>query len=325
MNPKTPRRDLLLRTALLAATAAVAPLLMPVKIAAEILICAIFACATNLLIGYGGLFTFGQAAFYGLGGYAAGFLMARFGLPWPVPLVAGLLMGAVSSAIIGAFCIRRTGIYFIMMTFAFNQMIYYLAYTFRNITGGEDGLVGIKRPPFGLPGMKPLNLDNPTYFYIFVAAIFLVSVLALFRIVESPFGRVLVATRENPRRVASLGYSVSRVQLVAFMISGAFTGLAGALYAMLYWIMPIDAVHWLSSGYVVFTVLIGGTSNMFGPIIGAGIFIWLQGFFSTLWARWPLLFGAFVVIVVLFVQGGVIELFRRLAGLLGGRERAGAS
>jgi branched-chain amino acid transport system permease protein len=167
------------------------------------------------------------------------------------------------------------------------------------------------RPPIGLPG-REIDLNEPLAFYIFVAAIFLVCFALMLRIVHSPFGKIIVATRDNTRRAASVGYNVQRAQTLMFVISGTFTGIAGTLYSMLYWIMPIDSVHWLNSGYIVFMVLIGGTSSLFGPIIGAGIFIALQDFLSTIWARWPLLFGGIVVLMVMFLQGGIIELFARV-------------
>jgi branched-chain amino acid transport system permease protein len=297
----------------LVAGIALAPFLLPPTIATEILIFAIVAVAANLLIGLSGLFSFGQAAFFGLGGYTGGWLLANFDLPLVVPLLAGALVGGGAAAAIGAICIRRAGMYFIMLTFAFNQMIYYVAYSWRDVTGGEDGLAGIVRPDIGLFGASSIDLNGPLAFYVLVSALFLISFAMMSRIAGSPLGRIMVATRDNTRRAASIGYNVSNAQTLVFALSGAFTGLAGVLYSMLYWIMPIDAVHWLNSGYIVFMVLIGGTSSLFGPVMGAAIFIWLQDFFSTIWARWPLLFGLVVVAVVMFLQGGITELFERVA------------
>jgi branched-chain amino acid transport system permease protein len=291
---------------------ALAPIILPPTIATEIVIFATVAVAANLLIGYAGLFSFGQAAFFGVGGYVGGWLLANLELPIMVPLLAGAISGGVAAAIVGSVCIRRAGMYFIMLTFAFNQMIYYIAYSWRDVTGGEDGLAGIVRPPIGVSGHQ-IDLDDPIVFYIFVSAIFMVCFALMLRIVNSPFGKIVVATRDNGRRAASIGYDVRRAQTLMFVISGTFTGLAGTLYSMLYWIMPIDAVHWLNSGYIVFMVLIGGTSSLFGPIIGAAIFIALQDFLSTIWARWSLLFGGIVVLMVMFLQGGIIELFERIA------------
>ena len=293
---------------------AIAPMVLPLNTATEILILAIVAVAANILVGYAGLFSFGQAAIFGAGGYAGGYLMAEYDFPLVVPLAAGACTGLVVGAAMGFASVRRAGIYFIMMTFAFNQMIYYVAYSWRSVTGGEDGLAGINRPASIVPGV-PVSLDDPRAFYAAVAILFLICFLAMCRVVESPLGRVLVAARDNPRRTASIGYDIHRAQTLAFAISGFFTGTAGVLYGMTYWIMPIDAVHWLNSGYIIFMVLIGGTSSMFGPVIGALIFIFLQDLFSTFWARWPLLFGAVIIAVVLYLQGGVLELFGRLKNL----------
>jgi branched-chain amino acid transport system permease protein len=305
-------RTTLVGLAALLAGIAVAPMVLPPIIAAEILVWSLVAVAANILIGYGGLFSFGQAALFGLGGYVGGYLLAHAAPSLVTVMLASAAAGAIGGAVMGWVCVRRAGIYFIMLTFAFNQLVYYVAYSWREVTGGEDGLAGIMRPTVLFPGSPEVNLDGPLAFYITVATVFLLSFLAILRVVSSPLGKLLVAAKENPRRAASIGYNVHRAQTLAFAISGAFTGLAGMFYAMLYWIMPIDGVHWLNSGYIVFMVLIGGTSSMFGPVIGASIFILLQDFLSTIWARWPFLFGAAIIAVVLFLRGGVIELFGRL-------------
>lgn len=291
---------------------ALLPFAIPVNIATEIVIFGLFAMATNLLIGTAGLYSFGQAAFFGVGGYAAGYLAVHGLAPLPVVLVAAALAAGLLALVIGAVSIRRTGIYFMMLTFAFNQLVYYIAYSWHSVTGGEDGLAGIKRLPLDLPLVGPVSFDNHLSFYALAAVIFLAGMAALRRIVESPFGVVLAAARLNPRRTASLGYPVHQAQLAAFVLAGAIAGIAGALFGMLYRIMPIDSVHWVSSAYVVFMVLIGGTRSMLGPVIGAAIFIWLQGLFSLVWARWPLLLGLFVIVVMLFLPGGVLDLADRL-------------
>lgn len=291
---------------------ALLPFAIPVNIATEIVIFGLFAMATNLLIGTAGLYSFGQAAFFGVGGYAAGYLAVHGLAPLPVVLVAAALAAGLLALVIGAVSIRRTGIYFMMLTFAFNQLVYYIAYSWHSVTGGEDGLAGIKRLPLDLPLVGPVSFDNHLSFYALAAVIFLAGMAALRRIVESPFGMVLAAARLNPRRTASLGYPVHQAQLAAFVLAGAIAGIAGALFGMLYRIMPIDSVHWVSSAYVVFMVLIGGTRSMLGPVIGAAIFIWLQGLFSLVWARWPLLLGLFVIVVMLFLPGGVLDLADRL-------------
>lgn len=297
--------------------AVIAPLCLPFNIATEILIFGIFALATHLLLSVAGLYSFGQAAFFGIGGYVAGYLYINTDLS----LITGLVLAALGSAlvamVVGVMSVRRTGIYFMMLTFAFNQMIYYLAYSWHSVTGGEDGLGGIRRPDLTIPGLGTIDFSSHLNFYILTAVMFVFIFACLYQLTRSPLGLVLNAAKQNPHRTASLGFSVYRAQLLAFVIAGAASGVAGALFAMLYRIMPIDAISWTSSGTAVFMVVIGGMSSIFGPVIGAAIFIWLQGFFSLIWARWPLLFGVFIIMVVLFLKGGTIELFDRMRRLVG--------
>ncbi|MGH8810618.1 MAG: branched-chain amino acid ABC transporter permease [Advenella sp.] len=308
-----------LMSAIAISIAVIAPLCLPFNIATEILIFGIFALATYLLLSVAGLYSFGQAAFFGIGGYVAGYVYINTDLP----LIAGLVLAAVGSALIamvvGMMSIKRTGIYFMMLTFAFNQMIYYLAYSWHSVTGGEDGLGGIRRPDLTIPGLGTIDFSSHLNFYILTAVVFVAIFACLYQLIRSPLGLVLNAARQNPHRTASLGFSVYRAQLLAFVIAGAASGFAGALFAMLYRIMPIDAISWTSSGTAVFMVVIGGMSSIFGPVIGAAIFIWLQGFFSLIWARWPLLFGVFIILVVLFLKGGAIELFDRMRRLVEAR------
>jgi branched-chain amino acid transport system permease protein len=307
--PRAPGFD---KMAFACAIALLSPLVLPINIATEILVFGMFAMAVNLLIGTAGLYSFGQAAFFGIGGYAAGYCFANTGMSLWSGLALAMLASGVVAALVGAISIRRVGIYFMMVTFAFNQMIFYIASSWRSVTGGEDGLAGIKRPSIGMPAREALNLNDTGNFYLLTALAFIAVFVFLTRLTMSPLGMVLDAAKQNARRTASLGYSVYRAQLTAFIVSGAISGLAGAFFALLYRIMPLDAISWASSGTVVFMVVIGGMSNMLGPVIGAAIFIWLQGFFSLIWARWPLLFGVFVILVVLFLRGGVMQLFEKI-------------
>lgn len=295
--------------------AVAAPLVMPISIANEIIVIAIFAMATNLVIGVAGLYSFGQAMFFGAGAYLAGYSLTAGGLGLVPSMLIAIAGGAALAGIIGALIIRRTGFYFMMLTFAFNQMAFYVVLVWSGVTGGEDGMAGIKRP-----AIAGLNLDDRGTFYAVCAVLFVASYIVLRQIKNSPLGLVLEAAKENPRRTTSLGYSVPAAQLTAFMIAGAFAGLAGALYVLLYRFVPIDAISWVMSGNVVFMVVIGGTSSMFGPIMGAAVFVWLQGLFSLLWAQWALLFGLFIIFVVFTLRGGLIELFERLARLRRVRE-----
>jgi branched-chain amino acid transport system permease protein len=302
------QRNHLVGVALFAVGIIAAPFFLSLSTATELLIFGLTASAAYLVIGVGGLFSFGQAALFGIGGYTGGWLLAHTDLPLVLPLLAGAAGAGLFAAVMGAMCVRRSSIYFIMLTFAFNQLVYYAIYSWRDVTGGQDGLGDIARPTRLLPYLPQINLDRPVNFYILVAVIVFVSFLALLRIVESPLGRVLSAVKQNPRRAASIGYDIHRAQTVAFALSGVFSGLAGVLYSMLYWIMPIDAVAWVNSGNIIFMVLIGGLNSIFGSLIGAAIFIVLQDSLSLVWDRWPLLFGLIVIGVVLFLRGGVLEL-----------------
>ncbi|TXL70439.1 branched-chain amino acid ABC transporter permease [Vineibacter terrae] len=298
----------LLALAAVVLLAVVAPMVIPISIANEIIVIAIFAMATNLVIGVAGLYSFGQAMFFGAGAYLTGYSLTAGGLSLVPSILIAIAGAAALAGIVGAVIIRRSGFYFMMLTFAFNQMAFYVVLVWSGVTGGEDGMAGIKRAPVG-----GLDLNDRSVFYAFCAVLFVASYVILRQIKKSPLGLVLEAAKENPRRMASLGYSVHGAQLAAFMISGAFAGLAGSLYVLLYRFVPIDSISWIMSGNVVFMVVIGGMSSMVGPIMGAAVFVWLQGLFSLLWAQWALLFGLFIIFVVFTLRGGLIELFKRVA------------
>jgi branched-chain amino acid transport system permease protein len=284
------------------------PLVVRPAIATEIWIFAIFGLGANLLIGYTGLLSFGQATFFGSAAYVAGYLLKYYGLNVFVALAAGVGVGALSALAVGYLCVQRSGIYFIMLTFALNQLFYFIAYQWTSVTGGEDGMPGIPRPV-----LLGIDFKQPLVYYGFVSLLFLASLWAMRRIVESPLGRILQAIRENEVRAIAVGYNAPRFKLAAFVIAGAFSGLAGVLYAMLFGIVPLEAISFVFSGNVVFATLIGGSGSLYGPIIGSFVFIWLSESVSLIWDRWPLLLGVAFVIVVLFLRGGVIEAWSRLA------------
>lgn len=283
------------------------PFVLRPAIAAEIWIFAIFGLGLNLLLGYTGLLSFGQGTFFGSAAYVAGWLLKYYGINVLFALGIGLGVGALSALVVGYLCVQRSGLYFIMLTFALNQLFYFVAYQWTSVTGGEDGMPGVPRPAlFGIDFKDPLN------YYIFVSAIFLVFLFLMKRIVESPLGKILVAIRENEVRAGAVGYNVPRFKLLAFVIGGAFSGVAGVLYAMLFGIVPLEAISFVTSGNVVFATLIGGSGSLYGPVIGSFVFIWLSESVSTLWARWPLLLGVAFIVVVLFFRGGVVEAWNRL-------------
>ena len=283
------------------------PLVVRDAIATEIWIFAIFGLGLNLILGYTGLLSFGQSTFFGSAAYVAGYLLKHYAINVFAALAIGVGVGALSAALVGYLCVQRSGLYFIMLTFALNQLFYFIAYQWTSVTGGEDGMPGIPRP-----ALLGLDFRSPLAYYILVSALFLLSLWAMKRIVESPLGRILQAIRENEVRAEAVGYNVPRFKLAAFVIGGAFSGLAGVLYAMLFGIVPLEAIGFVASGNVVFATLIGGTGSLYGPIIGSFVFIWLSESMSVVWARWPLLLGVAFVIVVLFFRGGVVEAWSRI-------------
>ena len=282
------------------------PFVVRPAIASEIWIFAIFGLGLNLLLGYTGLLSFGQSTFFGSAAYVAGYLLKHYAIGVFAALGIGTAVGALSALLVGYLCVQRSGLYFIMLTFALNQLFYFIAYQWTSVTGGEDGMPGVPRP-----AMLGIDFRDPVAYYIFVSVLFLLSLWLMKRIVESPLGKILQAIRENEVRAEAVGYSVPRFKLVAFVVAGAFSGVAGVLYAMLFGIVPLEAIGFVFSGNVVFATLIGGSGSLYGPIIGSFVFIWLSESMSVVWARWPLLLGVAFVVVVLFLRGGVVEAWSR--------------
>jgi branched-chain amino acid transport system permease protein len=289
----------------------VLPIVMRPIIAADICVFAIAAMALNLIFGYTGMLSFGQATFFGVGAYVGGLLLIHVTQNLYLALLIGTCAGALTAAVVGYLCIQRVGIYFIMLTFAFNQLFYFIAFKWTTLTGGDDGLPGVPRPPVALASLE-FTLDTSMKYYTFVAIAFFLLFYVMKRIVESPLGMICQSIRENPDRAAAVGYNVQLYRWVVFTIAGAFTGFAGVLYAMMYGIVPVEAIFWITSGDIVFMVLIGGIGNLYGPLVGAMVLRWLSETFSVMWNRWPLLSGLFFIIVVLFLRGGCVEILERL-------------
>jgi branched-chain amino acid transport system permease protein len=302
---------------LLVAAILVLPLVVRPAIATEIWIFAMFGLGLNLLLGYTGLLSFGQSTFFGSAAYVAGWLLKNYGINVFFALGIGVGVGALSALVVGYLCVQRSGLYFIMLTFALNQMFFFIAYQWTTVTGGEDGMPGVPRP-----AMFGIDFKDPLVYYAFVSVLFLVSLWVMKRIVESPLGKILQAIRENEVRAQAVGYNAPRFKLLAFVIGGAFSGAAGVLYAMLFGIVPLEAIGFVTSGNVVFATLIGGSGSLYGPVIGSFVFIWLSESVSTLWARWPLLLGVAFVVVVLFFRGGVVEAWTRFWTWRSSRQKA---
>ncbi|MFS8932649.1 branched-chain amino acid ABC transporter permease [Cupriavidus taiwanensis] len=291
-------------------------------LATEVLIYAMAAMACNLLLGYTGLLSFGQGIFFGLGSYAVGLALTRASLPVPLALLLAIVIGAAAAALVGWFAIRQRGTYFVMLTLAFAQMFYFLAYTAPGITGGDNGLLDIPRPPLSVAGNALVSLASPWQFYGFVAVLFLAVFLAVLRVTESVLGRTLLAIRDNEERALAVGYNVKTFKLLAFMVSGAVTGLAGALHAMLTGIAPLTNIDYHASEMILVMTVIGGTGNIFASVLGAAFYVLLADWLSTLWPRWLMLLGFLLIAVSLFMQRGLWGLGAAAWDRLRGARRA---
>jgi branched-chain amino acid transport system permease protein len=269
---------------------------------------ALFACAFNLLIGYVGLVSFGHALYFGWAGYLAAHAAKVWGLPPEVAVLTGTATGMALGLIAGTVAIRRQGIYFAMITLALAQMMYLVALRVK-MTGGEDGIQGVPRGRlFGT-----FDLGNELTMYAFVVVVVLAAFFLIYRIVNSPFGEVLKAIRENEPRAVSLGYKTDDYKLVAFVLSATLAGLAGSLKALVFQLASLTDVHWTMSGEVVLMTLVGGLGTIFGPIVGAFLIVAMENYLAPL-GQWVLVIqgAVFVVCVLAFRRGIVGELAARL-------------
>jgi branched-chain amino acid transport system permease protein len=282
------------------------PFLVPYHaLAAQVLIFGLFALGFNLLYGYTGLLSFGHAAYYGLGAYGTGLALAKLKVTslWSA-LAVGLGSAGAGGVVAGFFCLRRRGIYFAMLTLAFAQMLYFVAFHAAELTGGDDGLRGIPLHPIGLPGVS-LSLRHPLAFYFFAYAVVVLAVAGLKRILDSPFGAVLQAIRENSDRAVACGYDITRVKLLSFVFSALFTGLAGALDALRLTVVPVESLYWTTSGQVVMMTLLGGAGTFFGPFVGAATYLLLADRLSLVIEAWPLVIGLIFMTFVVFLPKGI--------------------
>jgi branched-chain amino acid transport system permease protein len=285
---------------------AVFPFLVPYEsLATQVLIFGLFALGFNLLYGYTGLLSFGHAAYYGLGAYGTGLALAKLKVTslW-IALGVGLGSAIIGGALVGFFCLRRRGIYFAMLTLAFAQMLYFIAFHAADLTGGDDGLRGIPLHPLGLPGGS-VSLRSPLAFYFFAYVLVVLAVAALKRILDSPFGAVLRAIRENSDRAVACGYDINRIKLLSFVFSASFAGLAGGLDALRLTVVPVEALYWSTSGQVVIMTLLGGAGTFFGPFVGAATYLILADRLSIFFEYWPLVIGIIFMAFVLFLPRGI--------------------
>ena len=295
-------KTMLIATAVMAAALAVAPHvgIYPVFLM-KALCFALFACAFNLLLGFGGLLSFGHAMFLGIAGYVSAHAAKVWGAPPELAIVAGTAASAVLGFVAGALAIRRQGIYFAMITLAIAQMIFFFCLQ-APFTHGEDGIQAVPRGRmFGI-----IDLSNTLSMYYVVLAIFLAAFLLIFRVIHSPFGNVLKAIRENEARAISLGYDAERYKLLAFVLSATLAGLAGATKAIVFQLASLTDVHWTMSGEVVLMTLLGGMGTIFGPVVGAFAIIGLESYLAVFGQWVTVITGVIFVVCVLAFRRGIV-------------------
>ncbi len=301
-------RSLAVAAAALVAFVIVAPFVLYPIFIMNALCFALFACAFNLLLGYVGLLSFGHALYFGWAGYIAAHAAKVWGLPPELAVLTGTATGATLGLIAGVVAIRRQGIYFAMITLALAQMMYLVALRVK-MTGGEDGIQGVPRGRlFGT-----FDLSNEMTMYAFVVVVALAAFFLIYRIINSPFGEVLKAIRENEQRAISLGYKTDDYKLIAFVLSATLAGLAGSVKALVFQLASLTDVHWTMSGEVVLMTLVGGLGTIFGPIVGAVLIVAMENYLAP-FGQWVLVIqgAVFVICVLAFRRGIVGELAARL-------------
>jgi branched-chain amino acid transport system permease protein len=286
---------------LLVAVLAIAPIWVYPVFLMKVMCFALFACAFNLLLGFGGLLSFGHAMFLGLAGYVSAHAAKVWGLNPELCVLLGTVASALLALLVGLLAIRRQGIYFAMITLALAQMIFFFCLQ-APFTGGEDGIQAVPRGRlFGV-----IDLSDTAAMYAFVLAIFLGGFLLVWRVVHSPFGQILKAIREHQDRATSLGYDTETFKLLAFVISGALAGTAGATKSLVFQLASLTDVHWSMSGEVVLMTLVGGMGTLFGPVVGAAVIVSMQNYLAQLGAWVTIVQGVIFVVCVLAFRRGII-------------------
>ena len=271
-------------------------------LATKMLIFALFAMSLDLLLGYTGLASLGHAAYFGVAAYTIALLVLRAGVDSGVAFPAALCAAALLGALFAPLALRARGSYFLMITFALAQVVWSVAFGWRSLTNGDDGMPDVVRPDFGW------SLDSTTSFYYFVLAIVGAAALLLFAVVKSPFGRALRGIRESESRMQALGYDVWRYQYVAFVLSAFFAGIAGALYAYFNRFVGPEYLYVVQSAEALIMVILGGAGTLLGPAIGAALIVYLEDFVSSMTEHWVLVLGIIYVLVTLFAPRGLIGL-----------------
>lgn len=282
------------------------PYILPYpSLATEIMIFALAAIAFDLCLGYTGIMMFCQASFFGTGVYATALTLIHLSSNIFVAIFFGILAASILAIIFGFMSVRRSGSYMVLLTLAFNELIFFIAYQWQSVTGGDDGLAGVPRPNFEIPGLFSINLQSSIRYYYFAFAVFFICFIIIKRITVSPFGKVIQGIRENEVRAQSIGYNTKIFKLIVFSIGGMFMGLAGSLYAMYICFAHIQFVAFDTSGNIVLMELIGGMGSLFGPILGSFIIVIASDVASAYWERWPIILGLICILFVLFARRGV--------------------
>lgn len=286
------------------------------ELVGKALVFGIFAMSLDLLVGYTGLVSFGHAAYFGIAAYSVALMSPKYSAAslW-LTLPASVIISGLAALIIGLFVLRTKGIYFIMVTLAFAQLAYYIFHD-TPLGGGSDGIYVNVKPSAEIFGFSPFDLSNHTHMYYFILVMLVLVYLFLNRVLESPFGKVLVGIRSNEHRMQSLGYQTFNYKLAAFSIAGALGGVAGYLYASMFGFVTPELLSWHQSGNVLLMVILGGMGNLLAAVIGSFTFIFLQEIFSSLTKHWQLVMGLVIVLAVLFVPGGLAALPQRLKSAL---------
>jgi len=279
----------------------------------RVLVLGLAAMSVNFLLGFTGVLSFGHAAYFGLGAYGAGLSLKFLAASTPLSLASGTLLGGIIGALLGAIIVRRRGVYFAMVTIAFGQVFYYIAFQWSSLTGGDDGLRGFTRQPLHLGLMDIDILSNANAFYYFVLLCFALAAAVMGYILRSPFGRTMIAIRENERRARFLGIPVERHIWVAFTMSCFFMGFAGALYALVNNFADPRGLHYSQSGDFVMMAVMGGMRSFWGPLLGAVVFVVIQDYISSITVNWMSFVGMLFVAVVLLFPRGILGFVRRRA------------
>jgi branched-chain amino acid transport system permease protein len=279
----------------------------------KVLIYAIATMGLNIVLGFTGGLSFGQAAYFGLGAYGAGMTLKYLAPSTPLAILIGTLAGGLAATLLGPLVMRRRGIYFAMVTIAIGQLFYFVMVRWNNVTGGEDGLAGFGRQDIHLGSIVLPIASSGTAFYYLVLVCFTIAVAVMWMILQSPLGHTWVAIRENRRRVEFLGIKVERYVWAAFAVAGFITAFAGALNALLFNFTSPQDLHWILSGNFVIMIVLGGMRSFFGPLIGVIIFVVAQDYLSSVTGNWMTFIGLIFVLIVLLFPKGVLGIFGRRA------------